>query len=165
MVAFEDETWTELYPRVEAKWMKKGCQERVLTPGYNKRRNVFVTLLWPKKYGFVWNRFGKRRSREFKLHLSNVLQHAKRHGAKRVILFLDHAPCHKTKNVRGFIRRHEVLRTRLLPKRAPQLNPTEWVVNRPLKSVVCSNRSYKSMDEVDRNTTHFLRQHRTNLRT
>ena len=144
--------------------MKKGCQERVLTPGYNKRRNVFVTLFWPKKYGFVWNRFEKR-SREFKLHLSNVLQHAKRHGTKKVILFMDHAPSHKTKNVRSFIRRHEVLRSRLLPKKAPQLNPTEWIVNRPLKSVVCSNRSYKSMDEVDRNTTHFLRQHRTNLRT
>jgi DDE superfamily endonuclease len=138
----------------------------VLTPGYNKRRNVFVTLLWPKRYGFVWNRFEKRRSREFKLHLSNLIQHAERRGAKRVILFMDHAPCHKTKNARRFIREHEeILTTKMLPKRTPQLNPTEWVVNRPLKSVVCSNRSYKSMDEVDRNTTHFLRQHRTNLRT
>gem|GEM_PF-6036142 len=76
-----------------------------------------------------------------------------------------HAPCHKTKHVRRFVREHKALKTRLLPKRAPQLNPTEWIVNRPLKSVVCSNRSYRSMDEVDRNTTHFLRQHRTNLRT
>jgi len=136
-----------------------------LTPGYNKRKNVFVTLLWPKKYGFVWNRFEKRRSREFKLHLSNVLQHAKRQGVKKLILFIDHAPCHKTKNVRRFIRRHGVLKSKLLPKRAPKLNPTEWVVNRPLKSVVCSNRSYRSMDEADRNTTHFLRQFRMNLRT
>jgi hypothetical protein len=107
----------------------------------------------------------ERRSREFKLYLSNVLQHAKRHGAKSVILFIDHALCHKTKNVRRFVREHKALKTRLLPKRAPQLNPTECIVNRPLKSVICSNRSYRSMDEVDRNTTHFLRQHRTNLRT
>jgi transposase len=164
MVAFEDESWKELYPRVEAKWMRKGCQERIFTPGYNKMENVFVTLFWPKKYGFVWNRFEKRRSREFKLHLLNILQHAKRHGAKGVIIFIDHAPCHKTKHVRRFVREHEALKTRLLPKRTPQLNPMEWIVNRPLKSEVCSNRSYRSMDEVDRNTTHFLRQHRTNLR-
>ncbi len=145
--------------------MRKGRQERILTPGYNRRRNVFVTLLWPKKQGFVWNRFKKRRSREFKLHLSNILQYAKRHRVKRVILFADHAPCHKTKNVKRFIREHSVLKMRRLPKRAPRLNPTEWVVNRPLKSVVCSNRSYKSIDEVDSNTARFLRQHRTNLRT
>jgi hypothetical protein len=165
MVAFEYETWTSLYPRVEAKWMKKGSQERVLTPGYNRRRNVFVTLFWPKKQGFVWNRFQKRRSREFKRHLSNLLQYAKRHRVKRVILFADHAPCHKTKNVRRFIRDHPIPSVKRLPKRAPKLNPTEWIVNRPLKSVVCSNRSCKSIDEVDSNTVRFLRQHRTNLRT
>ncbi|MDG7024688.1 MAG: transposase [Nitrososphaerota archaeon] len=165
MVGFEDETWTSLYPRVEAKWMKRGQQERVVTPGYNRRRNVFVTLFWPKKRGFVWNRFKKRRSREFKLHLSNLVQYAKRHGVKKVILFADHAPCHKTKNVRRFIREHPILKVKRRPKRAPKLNPTEWIVNRPLKSVVCSNRSYRSLDEVDRNTVQFLRQHRTNLRT
>jgi len=44
--------------------MRKGCQERIFTPGYNKRENVFVTLFWPKKYGLVCNRFEKRRSRE-----------------------------------------------------------------------------------------------------
>jgi hypothetical protein len=145
--------------------MRKGHQERIATSGYNKRENVFVTLFWPKKHVFVWNKFEKRRSREFKLHLSNVLQRAKRHCAKSVILFIDHPPCHKTKYVRRSVREHKALKTRLLPKRAPQLNPTEWIVNRPLKSVVCTNRSYRSIDEVDRNTTYFLRQHRTNLRT
>ena len=165
IVAFQDETWTELYPRVEAKWMKKGTQERVVTPGYNRRRNVFVTLFWPKNHGFVWNRFAKRRSREFKMHLSNLLQYAKRHGVKRIILFVDHAPCHKAKNVRRFIREHPELKKKLLPKRAPHLNPTEWIVNRPLKSVVCSNRSYKHINDVDRQTANFLRKHKTNLWT
>jgi len=145
--------------------MKKGFQERVRTPGKNKRRNVFITLFWPKKNGFIWNRFSKRRSREYKRHLSNLLQHAKRRRVRRIILFADHAPCHKTENVKRFIREHPVLRVRLLPKRAPKLNPTEWIVNRPLKSVVCSNRSYTSIDEVDTNTIRLLRQHRTNLRT
>jgi hypothetical protein len=28
MVAFEDETWTSLYPKVEAEWMERGYQRR-----------------------------------------------------------------------------------------------------------------------------------------
>jgi len=64
-----------------------------------------------------------------------------------------------------FIREHPVLRVTKLSKRASKPNPTEWIVNRPLKSVVCSNGPYKNMDEVDSNTARFLRQHRTNLRT
>lgn len=58
--------------------MEKGSQRKVLTPGYNARRNTFVTLFWPKKWKnrnwFVFNTYAKRRSREFKLHLSNVMQ-------------------------------------------------------------------------------------------
>jgi len=32
--------------------MHRGGQKRVLTPGYNKRRNTFVTFFWPKRDGF-----------------------------------------------------------------------------------------------------------------
>ena len=152
MVAFEDETWVSLYPKIEAEWMKRGTQRRVVTPGYNKRRNTFITLLWPKRSrnGFIFNTYAKRRSKEYKLHLSNLLQHAKRRGAKRVILFVNHAPCHKTKKVERFIREHPVLRVKLLPKRAPNLNPVERLVNMPFKSVVCTNRSYSDIDDVIR---------------
>jgi hypothetical protein len=165
MIAFEDEKWVELYPRVEAKWMKKGKQEEVLTPGYNRRTNYFITLFWPKKYGFVWNRFKRRRSREFRKHVSNVFQHAKRHGTKKLVLFMDHAPCHKTQASRRLIRRYGIIRARLLPKRAPKLNPTEWIVNRPLNSYVCTNRSYSNIDDVNSRATDFLRKHRRNLCT
>jgi len=137
--------------------MPRGEQRRVPTPGYNKRRNTFITLFWPKrKSGLVYNTYAKRRSREYKLHLSNLLQHAKRRGAKRVVLFADHAPCHKTKNVKRFIREHPMLRVKLLPKRAPNLNPVERLVNKPLKSAVCTNRSYSDIDDVIRAGRRFL---------
>lgn len=155
----------ELYPRIEAKWMKRGYQEKVLTPGYNKRTNIFVTLFWPKKYGYIWNKFEKRRSRELKLHLSNLLQYAKRHGVKTIILFMDHAPCHKTKTVKRLIRRYKIIKAKLLPKKAPELNPTEWVINRPLKSAICANRSYSSIHDVNRHATDFLNKRRMTLRT
>ena len=142
--------------------MEKGYQKKVMTPGYNARRNTFVTLFWPKKEKrnrFIFNTYAKRRSREFKLHLSNVMQYARRHGAKKVILFVDHAPCHKTKNVKKFIREHRMLKVKMLPKKAPNLNPVERKVNKPLKSAVCTNRSYSDIDDVVRNGRRFLRRY------
>ena len=147
--------------------MPRGYQRRVMTPGYNRRRNTFITLFWPKKRrnAFVFNTYAKRRSGEFKLHLSNLLQHAKRRGARKVILFVDHAPCHKTKNVRKFIRDHPMLRVRRLPKRAPNLNPVERLVNKPLKSVVCTNRSYSDIDDVIRAGRRFLTKYKRTFGT
>ena len=146
--------------------MPRGEQRRVLTPGYNKRRNTFITLFWPKRRnGLVFNTYAKRRSREYKLHLSNLLQHAKRRRAKRVILFADHAPCHKTKNVERFVREHPMLRVKLLPKRAPNLNPVERLVNKPLKSAVCTNRSYSDIDDVIRTGRRFLTKHKQTFGT
>ena len=165
MVAFEDETWTSLYPKVEAEWMKKGEQRKIFTPGYSRRRNVFITLFWPVKYGFIFNRYEKRRSREFKRHLANRIAYAKRHGMSKIILFVDYAPCHKTANVRKFIREHPILKIKLLPKRAPKLNPVERKVNRPLKAAVCTNRSYKDVDELSLETGRFLRKYQRTFGT
>lgn len=163
---FEDETWTSLYPKVEAEWMARGSQRRIPTPGYNRRRNAFVTLFWPKRRnGFIFNTYPKRRSREFKLHLSNLIQCANRRRAKKLILFVDHAPCHKTKNVKKFIRQHRILKVKLLPKRAPNLNPVERLVNKPLKSAVCTNRSYRNIDDVLAETRIFLMKHKRTLGT
>ena len=147
--------------------MPRGRQRRVVTPGYNRRRNTFITLFWPKKRknGFIFNTYAKRRSREYKLHLSNLLQHAKRRGAKKVILFVDHAPCHKTKNVKRFIREHPILRVKILPKMAPNLNPVERLVNKPLKSVVCTNRSYSDINDVIRAGRRFLTKHKRTFGT
>ena len=88
--------------------MKKGFRKKYSPPATTRGRRLRDALL-AKKYGFVWNKFQKRRSREYKLRLTNVIQHAKRRGAKKVILFMDHAPCHKTKNVRKIIREHGIL--------------------------------------------------------
>lgn len=146
--------------------MPRGEQRRVLTPGYNKRKNTFITLFWPKKRnGFVFNTYAKRTSREYKLHLSNLLQHARRREAKKVILFVDHAPCHKTKNVKKFVREHPMLKVKMLPKRAPNLNPVERLVNKPLKSAVCTNRSYSDIDDVIRAGRRFLTKHKQTLGT
>jgi hypothetical protein len=97
---------------------------------------------------------------------SPLIQYARRHGAKRrVVLFVDHAPCHKTKNVKRFIRAHPILRVKRLPKRAPNLNPVERLVNKPLRSAVCTNRSYSRIDDVIKAGRRFLTKYRQTLGT
>lgn len=147
--------------------MQRGIQKRVLTPRKNKRRNTFITLLWPeRKNGLIFNTYPKRRSKEFKHHLSNVLQHAKRLGAKKIVMFVDHATCHKSPGTKRFIRNHKsILKVKLLAKRAPRLNPVEGDVNRPLKSVVCTNKSHPDIEAVVEETRSFLRNYRRTLGT
>jgi hypothetical protein len=41
-----------------------------------------------------------------------------------------------------------VLKVKLLPQRVLNLNPVETLVNKPLKSAVCTNRSYWDIDVV-----------------
>ena len=146
--------------------MKRGTQRRVVAPGYNTMKNTFVTLLWPKRNRkeFIFNAYA-RRSKEYKLHLSNLLQHAKRGRAKRVILFVDHAPCHKTNKVERFIREHPVLRVKLLPKRKRDINSVERLANKPAKSVVCTNRSYSDIDDVIRAERRFLMKYKRTFGT
>ncbi|MDG6921227.1 MAG: hypothetical protein JRN59_06835 [Nitrososphaerota archaeon] len=43
-----------------------------------------------------------------------------------------------------------VLKVKVIPKRAPNLNPVERLVNKPLKSVVCMNKSCSDVDDVIR---------------
>ena len=52
-----------------------------------------------------------------------------------------------------------------IPAKAPHLNPVEKLVNAPMKSVVCSNRSHRSIEEVITNTHRFFREHRKNSYT
>ncbi|MCQ8897894.1 MAG: transposase [Hadesarchaea archaeon] len=76
-------------------WYLKGRQLEVETPGINKRLNVFITLDFASGQ-LVHSIHRRRRSREFKYHLSKVMKYAKRKGFKRVILILDNSPVHRS---------------------------------------------------------------------
>ena len=132
-----------------------------------ERRNTFITLLWPvRQNALIFNIYPHRTVREFKLHLSNVLQHVKRRRAKKLILFVDQATYHKSPAAKRFVRNHkQILKVKLLAKRAPRLNPVEYKVNKPLKSAVYVNKSYENIDDVERETASFLKKYRRILGT
>lgn len=144
---------------MEAAWRIGKKQLLIPTLGYTKRINVFVTLIWPSKK-IVWDVFKRRRNIEFRRHLSHVIAYAKRHGVKKVILFVDHAPYHKTSEVKKFRRDHkDILRIKFLGKKDPNSNPTECLVNKRLNSAVCVNRCSSSIEELRHSTRKFLRRY------
>jgi hypothetical protein len=48
-----------------------------------------------------------------------------------------------------------MLKVKMLPKSAPNLNPVERKVNKSLESAVCTNRFYSDIDDVIRNGRKF----------
>jgi hypothetical protein len=86
--------------------MKKGEQKRVLTPKKNKKRNTFITLLWPeRKSGLFSTPTPEEEARSSSIICRTCSRmHAKTLAAKKLVIFVDHAPCHKTPNVKRFVR-------------------------------------------------------------
>lgn len=137
--------------------MPRGEQRRVSTPGVNRRINTFVTLLWPSKKKLYSIR-RRRRSREFKEHLQQLLRYLKRHGLKRIILIIDNATTHRSRETRQFLEKHaEEITPFYLPKYSPRLNEVEGRVNRHLKRDVCTNHNHRSIEDLEKATRKYIR--------
>ena len=138
MVAFEDETWVELLPKLWRCWYLKGKQLEVGTPGMNKRVNVFITLDFASGR-LVYSIHRKRRSREFKYHLKKLMKYAKLEKYKRIVLIADNCPVHRSVETKRFLKGNDrSLKVFNLPSYCPNLNEVEHI-NRQLKRDVCAN--------------------------
>jgi len=103
--------------------------------------------------------FKRRRNIEFRKHLSNLMAYAKRHKIKRIILFVDHATYHKTPEVKIFLKRHQLLKVKLLGKKDPNSNPTECLVNKRLTSAVMVNHEHPDLAALKSKTKKFLKKY------
>ena len=155
LVLCEDEKWIELHPGLEGKWMENGSEEFVAAPGYTARWNYFISLDVVTGR-IIWNSFPGRRNREFRLHLRNILTHAKRIGMKKVILFVDMASCHGTPEVREMLKEHPEIEMRRLQEMDKNMNPVELLVNRKMSSFVQCNRCYYNTDDLREAGNAFL---------
>lgn len=107
----------------------------------------------------MWNTFPHRTNVEFRRHLSNLAAHARRDGTRRIILFLDAASYHDTPSVRKFFREHPLFTVKWLPKKDPNTNPTECLVNRRLSSAISVNRPKQDLPSLRAETKKFLRKY------
>ena len=75
--------------------------------------------------------------------------YVKQNGWKRIVLVGDNASYHISKITREYVnaQKKDWLTVIHLPKRAPYLNPNERQVNQKIKSDVCANRFYISIEE------------------
>jgi len=139
--------------------MPKGEQRTIQTPGRNRRINIFITLLWPSRKA-LYSICRKRRSLEFKEHLRSLLRYVRRNGLKRLILIMDNASIHKSRETSAFLERHqEEISPFYLPRYSPQLNEVEGRVNRGLKRDVCTNHTYRSIEELEEAARRYIRNH------
>ena len=145
----------ELYPKIGGMWMRRGEQVKIITPGRNKRINVFITLLYPLRE-IKWNVFERRRSREFIRHIRELIYLIKKKGMKEIVLIMDNASQHKSKETEEFIKRRREIKPLFLPKYAPQLNEVEKI-NRKIKREINTNSSYKNKKELTDVTRAYLR--------
>ncbi|MDI6820539.1 MAG: transposase, partial [Candidatus Hodarchaeaceae archaeon] len=149
MVAFEDERWVELLPKLWKCWYLKGKQLGVKTPGVNKRVNVFITLDLPSGK-LIYSIHRKRRSKEFKYRLTELFRHAKRRRFKRIVLIADNSPVHRSAESKRFLKRNgRFLKVFNLPSYSPNLNEVERV-NRQLKRDVCANWFYGDLQGLEK---------------
>ena len=75
--------------------------------------------------------------------------YVKQNGWKRIVLVWDNASYHISKITTEYIntQKEDWLTVIHLPKRAPYLNPNERKINQKIKSDVCANRFYTSIEE------------------
>lgn len=139
--------------------MPRGEQLKVRAPGKNKRVNIFITALWPSM-GLKWSMYKRRRSQEFKGHVKAVLKYLKQKGFKRIILIMDNAKAHTSREARTFLEAHSLeVKPFYLPSYSPQLNEVDGRVNRRLKKDICSNHAYRDMHELEQAARAHLRKH------
>lgn len=144
-------------PVVTPKWMLKGTQSKVHTPGVNRRINVFISLLWPSKR-LRYNIYRRRRAIEFKRHLQCLIGYMKRKRYRRLILITDNAKAHRCPEARRYVEENSrVLKVFYLPSYAPQLNEVEGRINRRIKHEVCANHRHKTLDSLEKATRACLR--------
>ena len=114
-------------------------------------------MLWPSRKKLYHIR-RRRRSREFKEHLQQLLRYIKRHRLKRIILIMDNATIHRSRETMQFLEKHaEKITPFYLPKYAPRLNEVEGRVNRHLARDVCTNHNYQSIEDLEKATRKYIR--------
>ena len=136
-------------------WMKRGCQERIATPGQPQWRLLFGVYNWVTDE-VVYQAAEKRNSETFIAFLEHLVQ--QHSGARALGLVLDNGSIHHSLASQAAF---AVLEDRLLPVFLPrygsQLNPIErfW---KYLKSTACANKLFADLKALVASVEQILQQ-------
>ena len=148
MLVFEDETIVTQKPCIRKSMSFEGKQQKIRHNGSRKRFSMYISMLWPEQ-NLMYEFYDRSNSTNTINHLENLRYIMKNNGWKRIVLVWNNALYHISKMTREYINRQKDywLTVIHLPKRAPYLNPNERKVNQKIKSDVCANRFYTSIEE------------------
>jgi transposase len=139
-----DECDVHLLPVLRAMWMRRGRQERVPTPGGNRKRAVFGALdLETGTWHYAVE--ARKRAVEFIAFVEHLLA---AYPERPLLLVLDNASIHTAKDVRTWLAAHPQVELLYLPAYSGhEENPVEKVWWR-LKDKVAANRLHGSLEDL-----------------
>jgi hypothetical protein len=140
-----DESTLGWLPVLVAGWMKKGCQQRIPTPGQQQWRHIFGVCNWATDE-VVFQISEKRNSEAFISFLGYLVEHHS--GERPLVVVLDNGSIHHSlASQAAFAALEDRLMPMFLPKYCSQLNPIErfW---KYLKATACANKLFVDMDAV-----------------
>ena len=145
----EDETIVTQKPCISKSMSFEGEQQKIGHNGSRKKFSMYISRMWPEQ-NLLYDFYDRSNSTNTIHHLENLKIHVIQNSWKRIVLVWDNASYHISKITREYINRQKKedwLTVIHLPKRAPYLNPNERKVNQKIKSDVCANRFYTSIEE------------------
>jgi transposase len=125
-VVFEDEVDLNLNPEIGFRWMRRGQQAEVVTPGDNDKSYLAGSLHWRTGALIAAVTGPSRNGPLVAAHLEELTRRLRRYQVIPVIL--DNAKIHRCAAVQAVLRRQPGrLVLHYLPRYAPELNPSERV--------------------------------------
>ena len=101
--------------------IKKGGRHRIQTPKKRESLTCFGCLNI-RTQKFYWKKSMKSGSEPFLWFLTQLRQKT---PEKQIVIILDNASIHKSKKVKGFLKRHTNIHLLYLPTYSPEYNPVE----------------------------------------
>lgn len=151
---YADEMDVALLPTISGRWMRRGQQTEIDTPGQNAKQYIFgaVNLITG---ALLWVPWSNKNNVGFRQLLKQIMEcHAME--ATKLVMVVDNYRIHKAKAVQEWCRRHRTLfRLYFLPTYSPRLNPIERVW-RHFRRNVTHNYFFKTMARLMRAVQAFL---------
>lgn len=151
---YADEIDVELLPTISGRWMRRGQQTPVWTPGKNATQYVYGAVHYTRG-ALRWLPWAHKDNAGFRHLLSDILA-AHAHDTRPIVVVVDNFRIHWAQAVQAWLCAHRRrIRLYFLPTYAPHLNPIERVW-RHVRRNVTDNYFFRTLPRLMRALETFL---------
>lgn len=143
---YADEMDIALLPTISGRWMRRGQQTQVFTPGQNAKQYVFGAVNFITGL-LIWLTWSNKNNVGFR-HLLNEIVTWHNQDDHPIVVVVDNFRIHQAKAVKAWLQQHRSeIRLYFLPTYAPRLNPIERVW-RHVRRNVTDNYFFRTMNRL-----------------